>query len=349
MKLPGPIVRSLARLSPWLFPIAAIGAMWELVGGGWDINWHLLRIPEFFWTPPHLTLYSGASVVLAATGAAFLLRWTPPQPTRSVQVGSVVAFLGALLQVGAGGFDSWWHTAYGADDALSPPHVMLTTAILITAVGVVVALHAWRRMEPGRGLRAKITWVAHAIGVTAVAWAAWGWLFILTFPGFAAGSARIPNFGFALLTSGAFASLFPLMLLLSAEVVRVRGAATASALTQWIGFLTITVLMGGEPTGIEVGLGIALFVLPGLAVDVLYRPGTRYSAYVALAFGAILGQWGFVPNGIVSAMTQPSGAPAAFALAFLAGGIGGALLALSLSRKAHDLVAQDRTSISASA
>lgn len=349
MRLPAPLSGLLVRLSPWLLPLAAFGAMWELIGGGWDIQSHLRQLPEFFWAPPHVMLYSGAAVVVAATGAVFLLRWTPSPPARSVQFGSTVALGGAVLQLVAGAFDSAWHAAFGPDDALSPPHVTLTTAILITAVGVVVALHAWRRTHAPTGILGTVTWVAHAVGVTAIAWASWGWLFILTFPGFSAGSALIPNVGFSLLTGAAFAALFPLMLLTAVEVVRHRGAATVAAVTQYIGFNVIALLMGNVPTAAEIGLGVGFFVLPGLAVDFLYRPGTRRSDYVAIAFGAVLGQWGFVPSGIVTEMTGPGGLPAGFALAFLAGGVAGALLALSLGRVAHGLAARDRAPIAVAA
>ncbi len=349
MKLPAPLVHLLERLSPWLLPIAAIGAMGELVGGGWDINWHIEHIPEVFWTPPHITLYSGATVVLVATAAAFLLRWAPTPRSPSVQFGSMIAFAGAALQLVAGGFDSAWHAAFGADDALSPPHVMLTTAILITAVGVVVALHAWRRTQPSTGLRATVAWVSHAVGVTAVAWAAWGWLFILTFPGFAAGSPLVANFGLRLLTGAAFAALFPLMLIAAVQLVGRWGAATIAALTQYIVSVLIGILMGGAPGAVEILFGLSLFVLPGLVVDVVYRPGRRGSENLALTIGAVLGQWGFVPIGIVGGMTEPFQAPAAFALAFLAGGIAGSGIAIVFGRTASGLEARDRVAASITA
>ena len=51
MKLPTPVARLLLRLSTWLLQIAAVAAMVELIGGGWDIMWHIRHVPEFFWTP----------------------------------------------------------------------------------------------------------------------------------------------------------------------------------------------------------------------------------------------------------------------------------------------------------
>ncbi len=341
MRLPAPIANLLTRLGPWLLPLAAIAAFFELVGGGWDIQSHLARLPEFFWTPPHIALYSGAAAVLLTTGATFALRWTSSTPAASQRFGAGIAFGGAILQFAAGGFDSWWHATYGPDDALSPPHVLLTSAILITAIGVVLALHAWRRSARPSGFLGTFAWVSHAIGITAIAWAAWGLLFVLLFPGFNASGWLMPSEGLRLFTGAAYASLFPFLILAAVRLVGRRGAATVSALTQFVGTLVIGTLMGYPPGALEFGLGIPLFVLPGLAADFLYRPGVKYSDYVALAFGGVLGMWGFAPNGVVTGMTEPSTWPAPFALAFLAGGLTGALLALMLGRQADGLAARD--------
>src|SRR5216117_3258751 len=59
VRLPAALSDLLLRLSPWLLPIAAVAGMWELIGGGWDIQWHIAHVPEVFWTPPHIVLYSG--------------------------------------------------------------------------------------------------------------------------------------------------------------------------------------------------------------------------------------------------------------------------------------------------
>src|SRR2546427_265022 len=75
MRLPSPVSKPLLRVAPWLLPIAAVASMVELIGGGWDIQWHIAHVPEFFWTPPHLVLYSGVGLVLLSTAGAFLLPW----------------------------------------------------------------------------------------------------------------------------------------------------------------------------------------------------------------------------------------------------------------------------------
>src|SRR2546422_2766495 len=121
MRLPSPVSKPLLRVSPWLLPIAAVAAMVELIGGGWDIQWHIRHVPEFFWTPPHIVLYSGAGVVVLATGAAFLLRWAGRSYPRSVRTGATIAFTGAVLQFAAGGFHSRWDAASRAERPPRPP------------------------------------------------------------------------------------------------------------------------------------------------------------------------------------------------------------------------------------
>src|SRR2546422_3327672 len=174
MRLPSPVSKLLLRVAPWLLPIAAVASMVELIGGGWDIQWHIAHVPEFFWTPPHVVLYSGAGLVLLSTGAAFMLPWARRPVARSVRSATTVAFTGAVLQFAAGGVDSAWHATFGADDSLSPPHVMLTGAMVITTLGIVLALHAWRRMEEAAGVRGGPAVLAPPGRGGPEAWGEWG-------------------------------------------------------------------------------------------------------------------------------------------------------------------------------
>ena len=338
MRVPPLVANLLLRVSPWLLPIAAVAAMVELIGGGWDIQWHIRHVPEFFWTPPHIVLYSGAGVVVLATGAAFLLRWAGRSYPRSVRTGATIAFTGAVLQFAAGGFDSAWHATFGADDSLSPPHVMLTGAMVITTLGIVLALHAWRRMEEAAGVRRASAWLAHAVGVTAMTWATWGLLFILLFPGLFRTDILVQPLGLRLFTAAAFAGLLPLMVLTSVRVVGRRGAATVSAAVQTGGVLLITGLMGElDPATVPY---TGLFVLPGVLADLLYRPGSRGSVYVAIALGALVAQFAFVTGGVVENMTRPDLTPVGAALAYLAGGVVAAILAERIGTAAEGLGAE---------
>ncbi|TLZ55108.1 MAG: hypothetical protein E6K17_06775 [Methanobacteriota archaeon] len=335
MRLPSPVISLLARLAPWLLPVAAFASMVELIGGGWDIQWHIAHVPEFFWTPPHIVLYSGAGLVLLSTAGAFLLPWAGRPVAGPVRSATTIAFAGAVLQFAAGGLDSAWHAAFGADDTLSPPHVFLTGAMVITSFGIVLSLHAWRRTEPMEGPRRTVAWLAHAVGVTAMTWATWGLLFILLFPGLFRTDILLRPFGLRLFTAAAFATLFPLMVLTSARVVRRRGAATASAATQLGGFLLIEGLMGSlNPATLPYS---ALFLVPGVLADLLYRPAGRGSAYVAIALGALVAQFAFITGGVVDDMTRPDQILVAAALAYIAGGVIAALLAERIGEIAEGL------------
>jgi len=340
VRLPAPVSRLLLPLAPWLFPIAAIAAMIELIGGGWDIMWHIAHVPEVFWTPPHIALYSGAGVVLLSLGAAFFLRWADRPVPASVRSASTLAFAGALMQFAAGGFDGAWHATFGADDSLSPPHVLLTGAMVITTLGIVLALHAWRRSDAPTGVRRTITWASHAVAVTAMTWATWGFLFILLFPGLFRTDILVRPSGLRLFTSAAFAALLPLMALTSVRVVGRRGAATLSTAVQTGAALLISALTG---TLNLASLPFApIFVVPGVLADVLYRPGRPGSLYVAIALGAVIAQFAFLTGGVVDDMTRPDLIPVVASFAFVAGGVVAALLAERIGSAAEGLGARPR-------
>src|SRR5579883_512631 len=49
----------------------ALGALVFLLGGYWDVAWHIEIGRDTFWSPPHLVLYSGILLILAACAYAF--------------------------------------------------------------------------------------------------------------------------------------------------------------------------------------------------------------------------------------------------------------------------------------
>lgn len=347
MQFPAPIAALLRRLEPWLLPIASFAAFVQLVGGGWDIQWHLERIPEVFWTPPHMVLYAGASAVIATTGAAFFLPWAGVRLARSRRIPIAFAFAGALLQVVAGGFDQWWHGKYGVDDALSPPHVLLTGAILLAALGILVSLSTMRRQEEAAGRARTVPWIAQAVAATCVGWALWGVLFVTLSPGFNVDEKLLEPFGWRLFVGGAFATTTPILVFAAGRFVRHRGAATLAAAVQVVGFLTIAGLMQSlEPLFVALS---AIFLIPGVLVDVFYKPQRANAPYLAIALGAVVGQFSFLTGGIVDAMTFPASQPVAFAIAYVAGGVGAALIALALGDAADGLAAKDRGAAAAAA
>jgi len=59
-----------------IFIIATFGAFIQIVGGSWDITFHLMKKPETFFTPSHTLLYSGIGLLIisAAISATLLLK-----------------------------------------------------------------------------------------------------------------------------------------------------------------------------------------------------------------------------------------------------------------------------------
>jgi hypothetical protein len=52
--------------------------------------------------------------------------------------------LGCLVEVFSGQFDNWWHTNFGFDGLLSPPHLMLICGMLLSIVGALIGTHLYQ-------------------------------------------------------------------------------------------------------------------------------------------------------------------------------------------------------------
>jgi hypothetical protein len=123
-----------------------------LIGGYWDISWHMTVGRDSFWTPAHIAIQLGG--IIAGSCGAYLIIATTLGRTQladvSVRVwgfrgplGAFVAVWGAAAMVISAPFDNWWHAAYGLDvKILSPPHAVLTLGILMVATGGVLLILA---------------------------------------------------------------------------------------------------------------------------------------------------------------------------------------------------------------
>jgi hypothetical protein len=118
-------------LSVWL---GLCGSLLLMVGGIWDISWHRTVGRDTFWTPPHLCIYGGVSLlglvcvaVVAHTTSG--LQRDSREHVRLVELWGLRAPLGfALAGFGVLGgllsapFDEWWHRMFGLDVTVwSPP------------------------------------------------------------------------------------------------------------------------------------------------------------------------------------------------------------------------------------
>jgi len=118
------------------YVLVSLGILLAAGGGSWDINNHLLNKPETFFAPPHAVLYSGAGT--AVVGAVVVLSTSRRTGTTSRPIKILVA--GVTILVIAGPVDFAWHSAFGLDGLLSPPHFVLVSGMVASSVGALAGM-----------------------------------------------------------------------------------------------------------------------------------------------------------------------------------------------------------------
>src|SRR5919197_1383523 len=120
--------------------LVSVGILVSGSGGSWDITNHLLNKPETFFSEPHAVLYLGvASSIVGAT--TILIAWRSFRTyyyQLSTSVKLVFAGIGMLLV--AGPVDFAWHSAFGLDGLLSPPHFVLLMGMIICSLGSLLGI-----------------------------------------------------------------------------------------------------------------------------------------------------------------------------------------------------------------
>ncbi|MDQ3885387.1 MAG: hypothetical protein M3239_08085 [Thermoproteota archaeon] len=122
--------------------VATAGGILQIGGASWDITSHILRQPETFFTPSHAVLYTGAALttIAAIIAVLALLKNREEIRTRSFYTAFKLLIIGAIIQLISGPSDFMWHSVFGVDGLMSPPHLALATGILINAVAAVVGI-----------------------------------------------------------------------------------------------------------------------------------------------------------------------------------------------------------------
>jgi len=150
LNLNGELSPSLSSSSAllWIYFLVAVGVALQVGAANWDIIWHGVVNVESFFTPPHTVLYSGVGLSLIATvvGIVVSIRrraslTSPYSIYRSIPNPLKLIALGCLVEVFSGQFDNWWHTNFGFDGLLSPPHLMLISGMLISIIGALIGTH----------------------------------------------------------------------------------------------------------------------------------------------------------------------------------------------------------------
>jgi len=112
-------------------------------GGSWDISNHLLNKPETFFSIPHAVLYSG--VALAIFGLVFVQmayrKYVSIYDNNSkTKISSKLIFVGISMLVVAGPIDFAWHSVFGLDGLLSPPHFVLLSGMIVSSLGAMLGI-----------------------------------------------------------------------------------------------------------------------------------------------------------------------------------------------------------------
>lgn len=146
--------------------LVSIGMFVSAAGGSWDISNHLLNKPETFFSIPHAVLYSG--VALAIFGLVFVQmayrKYVSIYDNNSkTKISSKLIFVGISMLVVAGPIDFAWHSVFGLDGLLSPPHFVLLSGMIVSSLGAMlgivsfVSTHDERKMNYKKSAEVKTT------------------------------------------------------------------------------------------------------------------------------------------------------------------------------------------------
>ncbi|MEX0656443.1 MAG: hypothetical protein WD154_02720, partial [Nitrosopumilaceae archaeon] len=121
--------------------LVSSGILIVTIGGSWDVTNHLLNRPETFFSPPHALLYIGVAIALTSTAIKFFSLKNLPDETKQQHTQQVkLAILGIAILVGAGPFDFFWHSNFGLDGLLSPPHLFLIFGMILCSTASMTSI-----------------------------------------------------------------------------------------------------------------------------------------------------------------------------------------------------------------
>ena len=113
---------------------AVIGTLVILVAGIWDAVNHIQNSPEFFWSDPHIVVYSG--VFMVAIASIFSVNLLMKKSIHGIlKRGIQLVIIGSVMQIISGFGDSISHDMFGIDGLLSLTHQPLEIGIVLSALG----------------------------------------------------------------------------------------------------------------------------------------------------------------------------------------------------------------------
>ncbi|MGH9980177.1 MAG: hypothetical protein ACRD6U_01340 [Nitrososphaeraceae archaeon] len=131
--------------------LVSIGILLAESAGSWDITNHLLNKPETFFSPPHVILYSGITIALIGATIMFF-HWRSystyvftikKEKNLELDFSIKLVISGVSMLILAGPLDFFWHSAFGLDGLLSPPHLTLTTGMFTGSIGALMGIKSY--------------------------------------------------------------------------------------------------------------------------------------------------------------------------------------------------------------
>jgi hypothetical protein len=114
--------------------LAVTGPLVILVAGIWDAINHIQNSPEFFWSDPHIVVYTG--VVMVAVASLFSINLLIKNSINGIlKRGLQLVIIGSIMQIVSGFGDSISHDMFGIDGLLSLTHQPLEIGIVLSALG----------------------------------------------------------------------------------------------------------------------------------------------------------------------------------------------------------------------
>ena len=163
---------------PWTIWCMIAGITSSLIGGHWDISWHMSIGRDSFWTPAHIMIQLNGVLVGIACGYMMLTTTFGSDEAAqraSVKIwgfrgplGAFIATWGCIAMLTSAPFDNWWHNAYGLDvKIVSPPHTLLSLGSFAIKVGA-LALMAGVMNRASEEVRRTLTWLFVFVGADGV-------------------------------------------------------------------------------------------------------------------------------------------------------------------------------------
>jgi hypothetical protein len=138
--------------------LVSIGMFVSAAGGSWDISNHLLNKPETFFSIPHAVLYTGVALAifgLVIVRMAYRKYVSTYHNNSNLKISSKLIFVGISMLVVAGPTDFAWHSAFGLDGLLSPPHFVLLSGMIVSSLGAMLGIMSYANTHDDRKMNYK--------------------------------------------------------------------------------------------------------------------------------------------------------------------------------------------------